>query len=404
MKKTILMLLVAITMGVSAVAQKFEVIWETVFDNYFEYYEEWPDDMGYGPPGIYYLRKINEKMYAFSMSSSSWFEVKMPYEIKKNYGNGYIRGFNNNKSSYFLRNGEIRIYLEDFEYEKYDYLLKIEKGIYLKDYETIYYTEDMVFFQTNEDKLISWKLLGEGKSEYYNEKKTEELLEEGLAEKVGLIKDEYSSTFYFGEFDATNPDVPNVKNIWKRVYFKTPGYENYKDLRSFFYIGTDKAGLGYYWRYKYNGIKVAIQDPENPIEVVIGVLDPWTKEVNVIELPAGDWDPSRNADGLIARCSQCIDEEGNVYFTDCSKEKGVYQIKKLTNTWSKELGYSERKIGRMTANRIPLYEKKDTSSENNGYNYEHEYLWVLESGEKWSKVRKVDGREGYVETRYIRFN
>ena len=58
----------------------------------------------------------------------------------------------------------------------------------------------------------------------------------------------------------------------------------------------------------------------------------------------------------------------------------------------------------MTANRIPLYEKKDTRSENNGYNYEHEYLWVLKSGEKWSKVRKVDGREGYVETKYIRFN
>ena len=33
---------------------------------------------------------------------------------------------------------EIRIYLENFEYEKYDYLVEIEKGIYLKDYQTIY--------------------------------------------------------------------------------------------------------------------------------------------------------------------------------------------------------------------------------------------------------------------------
>ena len=404
MKKTILMLLVAITMGVSVVAQKFEVIWETVFDNYFEYYEEWPDDMGYGPPGIYYLRKINDKMYAFSMSSSSWFEVKVPYEIKKNYGNGYIRGFNNNKSSYFLRNGEIRIYLEDFEYEKYDYLLKIEEGIYLKDYETIYYTEDMVFFQTNNDKLISWKLLGEGKSEYYNAEKTEELLEEGLAEKVGLTTNARRTNFFFGEFNATSGSGPNYSKIKEELTIKTPGYDEYEGVLGFHYIGTDKTGLSYYWGYKYNGVTVAIRDPYNPIEVLIAVLDPWEKEVNIIELPAGDWDPERRAGGLIARCSQCIDEEGNVYFTDCSKEKGVYQIKKLTNTWSKELGYSERKIGRMTANRIPLYEKKDTRSENNGYNYEHEYLWVLESGKKWSKVRKVDGREGYVETRYIRFN
>ena len=404
MKKTILMLLVAITMGVSVVAQKFEVIWETVFDNYFEYYEEWPDDMGYGPPGIYYLRKINDKMYAFSMSSSSWFEVKVPYEIKKNYGNGYIRGFNNNKSSYFLRNGEIRIYLEDFEYEKYDYLLKIEEGIYLKDYETIYYTEDMVFFQTNNDKLISWKLLGEGKSEYYNAEKTEELLEEGLAEKVGLTTNARRTNFFFGEFNATSGSGPNYSKIKEELTIKTPGYDEYEGVLGFHYIGTDKTGLSYYWGYKYNGVTVAIRDPYNPIEVLIAVLDPWEKEVNIIELPAGDWDPERRAGGLIARCSQCIDEEGNVYFTDCSKEKGVYQIKKLTNTWSKELGYSERKIGRMTANRIPLYEKKDTRSENNGYNYEHEYLWVLESGKKWSKVRKVDGREGYVETKYIRFN
>ena len=401
MKKKILVLM-ALIMSVGMYAQKFEVIWETVFDNYFEYYEEWPDDMGYGPPGIYYLRKINEKMYAFSMSSSSWFEVKVPYEIKKNYGNGYIRGFNNNKSSYFLRNGEIRIYLEDFEYEKYDYLLKIEEGIYLKDYETIYYTEDMVFFQTNNDKLVSWKLLGEGKSEYYNAEKTEELLEEGLAEKVGLTTNKKRTTFYFGEFNATSGYGPNYTNIRNSLTFKTSGYEERTTLQYWgTYIGTDKQGLSYYYESNltdsgYNG--------KDLLELNIAVLDPWKKEVNVIELPAGDWDPERRAGGLIARCSQCIDEEGNVYFTDCSKEKGVYQIKKLTNTWSKELGYSERKIGRMTANRIPLYKAKKINSENNGYNYEHEYLWVLESGKKWSKVRKVDGREGYVETKYIRFN
>ena len=51
-----------------------------------------------------------------------------------------------------------------------------------------------------------------------------------------------------------------------------------------------------------------------------------------------------------------------------------------------------------------MAKEKATGSENNGYNYEHEYLWVLEQEEEWSKVRKVDGREGYVETKYIRFN
>ena len=405
MKKKILVLM-ALIMSVGMYAQKFEVIWETVFDNYFEYYEEWPDDMGYGPPGIYYLREINDEMYAFSMSSSSWFEVKMPYEIKKDYGNGYIRQFNNNKSSYFLRNGEIRIYLEDFEYEKYDYLLKIEEGIYLKDYQTIYYTEDMVFFQTNEDKLISWKLLGNGKSEYYNAEKNQEMLDSGLAEKLGYS--EFYGSIYFGENCVTRDTAPYVKVTSTMTILD----EKYKELpirkyiKGFIYLGTDKNGLSYFY-YLNDPTQVTGLAERSGEALVVNIVcaDNFEKTFQTVAtLPARDWDPERRAGGLIARCSQCIDEEGNVYFTDCSKEKGVYQIKKLTNTWSKELGYSERKIGRMTANRIPLYEKKDTSSENNGYNYEHEYLWVLESGKKWSKVRKVDGREGYVETKYIRFN
>ena len=402
MKKAILFVLLSFILCVNLYAQRFEVIWECPFDKNFEYYEEWPDDEGYGPAGIYYLQDISGKIYAFSMSSSNWFEAKNPYEIKEEYGNGYIRVFNNNKSCYFLRNGEIRIYLDDFVYENYDYLLKIEEGVYIKDYHTIYYTEDMIFFQTSDNKLISWKLLENGKSEYYNAKQTQEMLDSGLAKKLGLTKNKSGSIFYFGEFNITSGYGPNYANIINSLTFKTPGYEDRTTVQYWgTFIGTDKQGLSYYYESNltdsdYNG--------KDLLHVNIAVLDPWTKEVNIIELPAGDWDPSRNAGGLIARCSQCIDEDGNVYFTDCNKEKGVYQIKKLTNTWSEELGYNKRIIGRVNANQIPLYKSKKTSSETNGYNYEHEFLWVLEKGKNWCKVRKVDGREGYVETKYIDFN
>ena len=270
--------------------------------------------------------------------------------------------------------------------------------------QAVYFTEGMVFAQTNEDKLISWKLLGNGKSEYYNAEKTQEMLDSGLAEKIGLTTNKTGSTFYFGEFNATSGYGPNFSKIKNNLEIKTSGYDEYDGVSAFNYIATDKTGLSYFWGYKYNGKVVAIRDPDNPIEVVIAVLDPWTKEVNIIELPAGDWDPSRNTGGLIARCSQCIDEDGNIYFTDCNKEKGVYQIKKLTNTWSEELGYNKRIIGRVNANQIPLYKAKKTNAETNGYNYEHEFLWVLDQGKKWCKVRKVDGREGYIETKYINFN
>ena len=80
MKKNILVLLVAITMGLSAVAQRFEVIWETAFDNYFEYYEEWPDDMGYGPPGIYYLRKIKGRLLTPSFRATAYGKQLFPLQ------------------------------------------------------------------------------------------------------------------------------------------------------------------------------------------------------------------------------------------------------------------------------------------------------------------------------------
>ena len=403
MKKTILMLLVAITMGVSAVAQKFEVIREYPFDDFLQYYEEWPDDIGYNSPGLTFILSYKDKLLLKNSANSQWFFAEEKYRkieerIKDTHKvvNGVL---------YLEFAGSIGVYIESTDINNPDYILDYDKEEYPHYAPSVdYMTEDMIFAQTLGSTMVSWKLLGEGKSEYYNAEKTQEMLDSGLAEKVGLTTNEYGSTFFFGEFDATSGIGPNFHNIVSNVTIKTEKYKTFKNLRSFKYIGCDKEGIGYFYRFKYNGVKYALEDPDNPIIVLIGVLDPWTKEVNVIELPAGDWDPSRKEWGLVARCSQCIDEEGNVYFTDCSKEKGVYQIKKLTNTWSKELGYSERKIGRMTANRIPLYEKKDTSAENNGYNYEHEYLWVLESGKKWSKVRKVDGREGYVETKYIRFN
>ena len=404
MKKKILVLLVAITMGVSVVAQKFEVIREYPFDDFLQYYEEWPDDDGYEAPGITNMVNIAGDIYIYIENKNEWVKADKTEYKQTSLKEVGIHTQTEEVMYVKEKNKRLKIYINKIDFGSPSYILDLEPNTYYKGSKCVYFTEGMVFAQTNNDKLVSWKLLGEGKSEYYNAEKTEELLEEGLAEKVGLTTNARRTNFFFGEFNATSGSGPNYINIMNDLTIKTEKYSSFNGLSSFHDIGTDKNGISYFYRFKYNGKKYALDDPDNPIIVLIGILDPWEKEVNVIELPAGDWDPERRAGGLIARCSQCIDEEGNVYFTDCSKEKGVYQIKKLTNTWSKELGYSERKIGRMSANRIPLYEKKDTSSENNGYNYEHEYLWVLESGEKWSKVRKVDGREGYVETRYIRFN
>ena len=380
-------------------AQKFEVIREYPFDDFLQYYEEWPDVEGYNSPGLSCVINFKDIFFVKNNSINQWFYADTKYiKVTKKIGDErkVVNGV-----MYIDFEKSIGVYIDSTDIYKPDYILE-----YANEFSYVpsvkFMTEGMVFAQTTERTLISWKLLENGKSEYYNAKQTQEMLDSGLAEKVGLTKNKSGSTFYFGEFNITSGYGPNYANIINSLTFKTPGYEDRTTLQYWgTFIGTDKQGLSYYYESNltdsdYNG--------KDLLHVNIAVLDPWTKEVNIIELPAGDWDPSRNAGGLIARCSQCIDEDGNVYFTDCNKEKGVYQIKKLTNTWSEELGYNKRIIGRVNANQIPLYKSKKTSSETNGYNYEHEFLWVLEKGKTWCKVRKVDGREGYIETKYIDFN
>ena len=399
MKKAILVILLALMMCVNINAQKFEVIREYPFDDFLQYYEDWPDDEGYNSPGLSFIINFKDVFYVKNNSINQWFYGDTEYtKVTKKIGDErkVVNGV-----MYIDFENSIGVYLCSTDIYKPDYILE-----YANEFSYVpsvkFMTEGMVFAQTTERTLISWKLLENGKSEYYNAKQTQEMLDSGLAKKIGLTKNKSGSIFYFGEFNITSGYGPNYANIINSLTFKTPGYEERTTLQYWgTFIGTDKQGLSYYYESNltdsdYNG--------KDLLHVNIAVLDPWTKEVNIIELPAGDWDPSRNAGGLIARCSQCIDEDGNVYFTDCNKEKGVYQIKKLTNTWSEELGYNKRIIGRVNANQIPLYQEEKISSETNGFNYEHEFLWVLEQGKTWCKVRKVDGREGFIETKYIDFN
>ena len=399
MKKAILVVLVALMICVNIFAQKFEVIREYPFDDFLQYYEDWPDDEGYNSPGLSFIINFKDVFYVKNNSINQWFYADTKYiKITKKIGDErkVVNGV-----MYIDFENSIGVYLCSTDIYKPDYILE-----YANEFSYVpsvkFMSEGMVFAQTTERTLISWKLLENGKSEYYNAKQTQEMLDSGLAKKLGLTKNKSGSTFYFGEFNITSGYGPNYSKIINSLTFKTPGYEERTTLQYWgTFIGTDKQGLSYYYESNltdsdYNG--------KDLLHVNIAVLDPWTKEVNIIELPAGDWDPSRNAGGLIARCSQCIDEDGNVYFTDCNKEKGVYQIKKLTNTWSEELGYNKRIIGRVNANQIPLYQEEKISSETNGFNYEHEFLWVLEQGKTWCKVRKVDGREGFIETKYIDFN
>ncbi len=404
MKRIVLFFLCMINLSF-LFAQKFEVTKEIKFGQPIKYYENW-DPVEGGNPGIYQMQSWKNQLILFDTDNHLYFNLENPNQ-KREYKSLY------NILS-FSQNDEILVLGEKGSINKIDIYTK-SKNITQPDYSidysdvkdkfsfSLYYTENKLFSNGNSG-LIYWELLPDGKTKFHNTTQTKQEMENGLAEHLGLKK--IGSQKYFGDNCINVKKAPNFANYWKNISIRNEKYEwlSKSFSTAFSYEGTDKKGLSYYSAIG-NGFNINLSThPEIPYEFIVAVLDPWTYEVYICELPAGDWNPVRNSNGLIAMNSSCIDFEGNFYLTDCNKEKGCYEIKKLSNDWIKQYDFYKREIGIMNTNHIPLQNEAKLSAENNGYNFDHEYLWILEHQDDWCKVRKVDGREGWVETKYINFD
>ena len=55
----------------------------------------------------------------------------------------------------------------------------------------------------------------------------------------------------------------------------------------------------------------------------------------------------------------------------------------------------------MNANHIPLAKEASATAQNDGYCFENDFVWVKETKASWSRIQKIDGRTGWVESRYI---
>lgn len=384
-------------------AQKFEVTKEIKFGQPIKYYENW-DPVEGGNPGIYQMQSWKNQLILFDTDNHFYFNLENPNQ-KREYKSLY------NILS-FSQNDEILVLGEKGSINKIDIYTK-SKNITQPDYSidysdvkdkfsfSLYYTENKLFSNGNSG-LIYWELLPDGKTKFHNATQTKQEMENGLAEHLGISIDDEG--LYFGDTSVSFTNPPNYKNYWKEVSIVTEQYQSFgKKFGGC--MGVDKRGLAYFNLYKNSANdKRPLKNPNLPIQVYISVLDPWTHQVYMIELPEGNWNPARNENGLIANMVNCVDFNGNIYFTDCNKQKGCYEIKKLSNDWIKQYDFYKREIGIMNTNHIPLQNEAKLSAENNGYNFDHEYLWILEHQDDWCKVRKVDGREGWVETKYINFD
>lgn len=387
-------------------AQRFEIIKEIKFGEPIRYYEKW-DPIEGSNPGIYQIQNWKGQIILFDTDNHKYINL-FDYNQEKKYNSLYnIVSYNQNDEMLVLGErgsiNKIDIYKNSQNIQVPDYTIDFT-NIKDKITFTLYNTDNKIFAKLSNNTFVYWELLAEGKTLFHDDKQTKYELENGLAEHIGLNK--VGSQIYFGENCVTGKKAPNFSKYWKNIIIKHDKYEWLSSSFStaFSYEGTDKRGLSYYSAVG-NGFNIDLSThPEIPFEYIVAVLDPWTHEVFIVELPEGDWNPARNSKGFIAMNSSCIDFEGNFYLTDCNKEKGCYEIKKLSNDWIKQYDFYKREIGIMNANHIPLYNELKSTADNNGYNFEHEYLWILEHKKDWCKVRKVDGREGWVETKYISFN
>ena len=174
------------------------------------------------------------------------------------------------------------------------------------------------------------------------------------------------------------------------------------DKSDYEYLGIDDKGICYYvkedWIVDDNG------ECGVSIKYNIAVFDPWSKKLYFYEdYPLGDWNPTRHLDSLKGYFPWTLSPDGNIYFMDLDRRTNEYVIKKVDNLWEKDLKAKEKSIGTVTKNHIPLYKEASLDAENDGYNFENDFVWVKETKDNWSCIQKIDGSEGWIPSEYLRF-
>ncbi|MBQ4496469.1 MAG: SH3 domain-containing protein [Spirochaetaceae bacterium] len=192
-----------------------------------------------------------------------------------------------------------------------------------------------------------------------------------------------------------NDDTINILN-------KNYGQINSIEELGYKPIGKDSVGLDYFRLLKYDGVN---------IKYSIAVYNSWSNEIIIYDdFEKNDWNPPKKDDidddelKFIGTYPWTVGADGVIYFFDADDKKAEYQIKKIENRWHKDFGIDKKQIGHCNSNDIPLYTEKNVTSKTEVFNYCNDCLWILKKDDKFCKVRKIDDREGWIETKYIDFD
>ncbi len=404
MKRLSAVLLVSVLMLCSVFAQKVEIAASYPFDKPFGYWTEWEPNEGYKPHfDIQFISKDNE-FFLWSPKDSSWYQLFLDGTSKLVYPG--INSMNTDPFYYSDRNGYVMGYKNTY-YDEWNIRALITDKNRTRDMEIpfkgtgyMYRTGNIVFFGMN-----TIEFLPDGSYKVRDVSETKAWLEAGKGEELGwgeLILNNKVYGHTFGEIILGLSSESYKFTVQNHLKPMSDKYVDITNMNQTEYVlfGKDSKGLMYYRDFPSGNDNVNI-------EFVIAVLDPFTQEVYFYEdYGTCLWTPPKTPYGkIIGSYSWTVAPDGNIYFTDADVEKGEYQIKRVINRWWDDMGINDRIIGQMNTNHIPLLTAMN-GKENDGYCFENDFVWVTEQSKdkKWSKIKKIDGREGWVETKYIDIN
>ncbi len=420
MKRFSAVFLISVLMMCGVFAQKVETAYTFPIDDEFPVFDYTDKEEG----TMTYLSSVtvDGNVFYFQTGIHGHFykgvHGKRPEVVLEYKGNQYSRPFSST-----LGNDYIFGYLTNGENgDETEFICKIDGSlIYFHDIKTLsleekmYFTGKILFAEDeNTHSLRSIEFLPDGSYTVRNASETDAWLKSGKGEELGWSqkinkRNGKVSSNYFGDIDLST-----VTEFYKPSCFDNAHDDEiigaaFDALWNSRYnnFAKDSKGLIYFRKMDTDDGPFDWGEPAKNIKFDIAILDPWTKQVKYYEDYApNEWNPPRDANGkIIGSYSWTVAPDGNIYFTDADVEKGEYQIKRVINRWWDDMGINDRIIGQMNTNHIPLLTAMN-GSQNDGYCFENDFVWVTEQSKdkKWSKIKKIDGREGWIETKYIDIN
>ena len=402
-------------------SQNIEIAKTMKFGETFDYWTKWDPNEESGPGFSQLLVSVNNEIlilptgnnYIYKASSFTSDFEKLDiqpkgldrYFVMSQIKGGYLVGYRD-------------VIYENNQITSYSYSLLLNKGrkkiltFDLKKGESsgnFYYTSNILFSEVGKRNLISIELLSDGTNKVRGADETKSWLESGKGEEIGYKQELYEngqiSDNYIGDIivrTASNyyrtPVTTNVKMLSDKyselTRMKDTGYSN---------LGKDGKGLVYYRKLEDENGLYNSDHPGKNIKFNIAVIDIWTRQVYFYEdYAANEWNPPRNSEEkVIGSYAWTVAPDGSIYFADADTEKGEYQIKRIPNRWYKDMGMEGRTIGQLNANHIPLAKEASAAAQNDGYCFENDFVWVKETKGAWSRIQKIDGRTGWVESKYL---